>query len=185
MPQSQGRAFLLEVNMELWKDIDGYDGYYQISNKGRVRTWKNGRWGRRDKPNIMRLHVNRYGYLEIRLQKENVKSLHRIHRLVAKNFVENPDNKPHVNHKDCDKLNNYPENLEWVTNTENVKHAVKNGLNVKGEASHFARLTKNDVLQIRSILSQGFATNTEIAEAYNISMPTVSNIKNRDSWRHL
>lgn len=175
---------------EIWKDIKELDGCYQISNLGRVKSVEREvkcAYGAKRviKERVLKQTKNRYGYYEVRPQVEGRKYLLRIHRLVATYFVDNPDNKPHVNHKDCDKLNNYPENLEWVTNAENVKHAVKNGLNVKGEDSHFARLTKNDVLQIRSILSQGFATNTEIAEAYNISMPTVSNIKNRDSWRHL
>ena len=175
---------------EIWKDIDGLSGCYQVSSHGRVRSVKRivncGHGSTRTvKGMILKQTLNRYGYYEVRPQVEGKKHLFRVHRLVAIHFIPNHHDKPHVNHIDCNKTNNYPENLEWVTNAENVKHAVKNNLNVKGEKSHHAILSRNDVLQIRSLLEQGFATNTEIAKAYNISMPTVSNIKNRDSWRHL
>ena len=170
---------------EVWKDIDGYDGYYQISNKGRVRSWKNGRWGKRESPLIMKQQLNRYGYYEIRLQKNNVKRLHRTHRLVALNFIGNPNNKPHVNHKDCNKINNNYKNLEWVTNSENIKHAVKNDLMARGERSGHAVLSRNDVLQIRSILEQGFACKKELAIAYNVSLPTMYDVESRRSWRHI
>ena len=104
---------------EVWKDIDGYNGYYKVSNLGRIKNSK----GR-----ILRQHKQNSGYLMIHLCNKNNSVGATIHSLVANAFVPNPDKKPQINHIDGKKENNTSENLQWVTAKENVNHAVKNGL---------------------------------------------------------
>ena len=119
--------------MEIWKDIPGYEGVYQVSNLGNVKS-------------LPRMVSNGKGYLCIELKDKNGKyHFCGVHRLVAVAFIENPDNKPQINHIDGNKKNNIVENLEWCTNGENQVHAYKMGLNrVTGRAGK----KKRPVLQI-------------------------------------
>lgn len=101
---------------EMWKDIPGFNGAYQISNYGRLKSYK------QHKERLMSLHPNRYGYVEKQLYKNNKYINKKIHRLVAEAFIPNPDNLPEVNHKDGNKQNNCVNNLEWCTPKENNWH---------------------------------------------------------------
>lgn len=121
---------------EIWKDIEGFEGYYQVSNLGRVRSvdrvvtqfngWANAK--RPTKGRIRTITKQTQGYSQVGLCKNGVQKSYRLNRLVAKAFVPNPDNKLYVNHIDGNKDNNRADNLEWVTNSENIMHAYKNGL---------------------------------------------------------
>ena len=104
--------------MEIWKDIKGYEGLYQVSSLGRVK--------RRNK--LLRLNTNTYGYKHVTLSKGNVKKTAVVHRLVASAFIENPLGLPQINHKDGNKSNNAVSNLEWVTPKENNRHAITSNL---------------------------------------------------------
>lgn len=119
---------------EIWKDIKGYEGYYQVSNIGRVRSL--------DRTVIHKFNNKFYKgiilkqscvpYLRVHLSVKNKKETPTVHRLVAITFIDNLENKPCVNHIDGNKLNNSMENLEWVTCKENSVHAkVNNLLSVK------------------------------------------------------
>lgn len=115
--------------MEVWKKVRGYDGRYEVSSLGRVRSYANGRWGNKEDPIVLKQRNTTNGYLSVYLRKSGGKAKDfRIHRLVAEAFVSNPDAKPDVNHIDGDKHNNCAENLEWVTKSENSIHAFANGL---------------------------------------------------------
>lgn len=112
---------------EEWKDIKGYENYYQISNLGRIKSliWFNGHeYIHREK--ILKPQNNKY--LTVRLAKNKKIKQYTIHRLVAIHFIENKENKPYVNHIDGNKYNNRANNLEWCTAKENTNHAYKNGL---------------------------------------------------------
>lgn len=106
--------------MEIWKDIEGYEGIYQISNLGRVKSTRK---------NIIRNNQNgKDGYKIISLWNKGKGKTFSIHRLVAETFIPNPDSKPVVNHIDGNKQNNNADNLEWCTNSENDLHAFRLGL---------------------------------------------------------
>ena len=108
------------TNQEIWKPISGYDGLYEVSNIGNVRSIKKGI--------ILKPATNKFGYQIVGLSKNGKRKEGKVHRLVAKAFIDNPDNKKQVNHKDGNKKNNSVDNLEWVTNQENVIHAFKTGV---------------------------------------------------------
>lgn len=102
---------------EIWKDIKGYEGLYQVSNLGRVRSFP--RQGTRKEETILRLTKTKKGYLSLHLCKNKEGRSFRVHRLVAEAFIPNPTNLPQINHKDENKLNNCVDNLEWCDSRYN------------------------------------------------------------------
>jgi hypothetical protein len=109
------------MKKEIWKDVEGYEGIYKISTYGRIKSYKT-----RLKGKLLSGTVNSDGYNVIILFKDGERGK-RIPRLVAKAFIQNPENKPQVNHKDLNKSNNHVDNLEWCTAKENTYHATRNG----------------------------------------------------------
>ena len=107
---------------EEWKPIKGYEGLYEVSNMGRVKSLRYG------KARILRTPDNLRGYKSVILSKQATRKIKRVHRLVAEAFIPNPMNLPVVNHLDGDKYNNCATNLEWCTYQENSIHAIKTGL---------------------------------------------------------
>ena len=103
---------------EIWKDIKGFEGKYQVSNLGRVRGFV------RVKGKILSYHPSSDGYLRAELRKDGKKIRFYVHRLVAQAFISNPDNLPEVNHKDEDKTNNKVDNLEWCTHEYNANYGT-------------------------------------------------------------
>ena len=122
------------MKKEIWKQIEGFEGFYEVSNLGRIkslarpRTTKGG--GITYMPErILKQTVDKFGYCKVCLFKGGVRHYCKPHRLVAKAFIPNLDNKPEINHKDGNKENNSVSNLEWATPTENKRHAYATGLN--------------------------------------------------------
>lgn len=115
--------------MENWKDIEGWEGFYQISDKGRVKSLSRlSKANRKLKEKIMKLATQRGGYLAVTLRDGEYIVTKTVHRLVGKAFIVNPDNLPEINHKDGIKSNNCKENLEWCTKQDNMSHAISSGL---------------------------------------------------------
>lgn len=103
-----------------WKDIEGYEGLYRVSSCGQIYSiWKKG---------LKKLQDDKDGYKKVTLYKNGKSKCIAVHRVVAMNFIENPSNKPYVNHIDGNKANNRIENLEWCTQSENELHAHNTGL---------------------------------------------------------
>ncbi len=117
---------------EIWKDIKNYEGLYQISNFGNVKSLEkyryNGKKYYTQKEKILKQQVDKNGYKVIVLHRNKEIQAFKIHRLVAQAFIPNPKDKAEVNHIDGNKANNNIHNLEWVTTKENVHHAFKNHL---------------------------------------------------------
>ena len=176
---------------EEWKDIKDYEGFYQVSNKGRIksvdREVKAGFGSTRIvKGRIMKTDLSNSGYLRVCGCKENKKFKIEVHRAVIEAFIPNPKNKPECNHKDGIKTNNHVDNLEWATRSENQRHAFDNGLkNIpKGSNHHNTSLTEDDVRDIKKHLKDGLTQQT-IADFYGVHSSTISNINTKKNWAHV
>jgi len=143
--------------MEKWKPIVGYEGLYEISNLGRVKSMarviKRSINGEQKVGEIfLKFELASNGYYRVSLWKDNVKKNKTIHRLVATHFVNNTNNKKTVNHKDGNKLNNKASNLEWATYCENNGHAFKNKLiNTSKQVIQIDPITLNAVNEFESL----------------------------------
>lgn len=173
---------------EIWKPIQEVGGRYEVSNLGNVRSWVNKSGNRRKTPLVMNQHIYLgYNYISLKPYTGSKYISRRVHRLVAKAFIPNPDNKPYINHKNGIKDDNRVVNLDWCTASENDIHAFKNGLRekMKGEKNGHARIKKEDVLDIRKMYSSGNYSQREIAEIYGYAQPSISNIVTGRNWSHI
>ena len=134
---------------EIWKDVEGYEGIYQISNTGKVKSLERTCLIRNNstrivKECILKPKITRLGYKEVTLYKDKTKKNLRINRLVAIAFIPNPHNYPIVNHKDEDKLNNNESNLEWCTHKYNSNYgtSIDRLKNSEGFKKHINSLKK-------------------------------------------
>ena len=127
---------------EEWRDILDFEGLYQVSNLGRVKSlwFTNNVYNKKyRKDRILKATTTHSNYVQVALRKSN-KMYHRlVHRLVAQAFIENPSQLPQVNHKDGNKKNNVVDNLDWVSPRENQLHAVKIGLRASGGKCYNAK----------------------------------------------
>lgn len=110
---------------EIWKDIVGYEGLYQVSNLGRVKSLDRiDASGHRRKGKILKPRINHDGYVQINLHKNSIRKTVSVHRIVAIAFIPNTENKREVNHVDENKANNHVSNLQWCSPKENVNHGT-------------------------------------------------------------
>lgn len=128
---------------EIWRDVVGYEGLYQVSNLGRVRSFH------KNKVKILKFAISPFGYLRVILSKDFQKKNRNIHILVAQAFIPNPEGKTQVNHIDGNKENNHVSNLEWVTPSENINHAFEKGLSKRGCEHGRAKFTAEQIREIR------------------------------------
>jgi hypothetical protein len=173
---------------EFWVDIPNYEGVYQISNLGSMRSYsrvvdygvkKAYRPGK-----VLKLRKSNQGYLYTVFCLNKIRETIKPHRIVAKVFLENKENKPCVNYINGIKHDNTVENLEWVTYSENTIHSFKLNLSKskKGEESHLSKLKNSDVLNIRNMCSNKKISQLDVAKKYNISQSQVSRIMRNTNW---
>ncbi len=177
-----------QINEEIWKDIPEYEGLYQISNVGRVKSLSRsvrctGDSFRRVRDRFLRSANGTVGYPYVTLIKNGIKKSKRIHRMLAIAFIPNPENKPQVNHKNGIKDDFRLSNLEWVTTSENQKHSYDSDLRkpIQGESHGHAILGEKEVIEIRNSNVRPYI----LCKQYNISETTIRDIRKRRSWRHL
>lgn len=171
---------------ETWKDINGYEGYYQISSHGNIRSLdrhvKHSKGGHRLlKGKEIAKCINSSGYYKVMLNKKGTTKNEYIHRLVAQAFIENPEDKPETNHKDGNKLNNHISNLEWATIQENAQHAHDTGLSFVSGYTRYkvakasARFTMDTAKKIRQEFADGERI-CDLAQKYDCYDSTIINI---------
>lgn len=164
-------------NMEIFKDIIRFENKYQISNTGKVRNKKTGL--------ILKPKYNQKGYQYVNLSVNKTKSIKwYIHRLVGFHFIPNPDNKPQINHIDGNPSNNVVENLEWVTNEENQRHAVLNNLHFQGETHKDSKFTNDSVKLLPDLIKIGFSL-VELNKLTGVAIQNIQKIINGQTWRQL
>jgi len=173
--------------MEIWKDIEGFEGLYQVSDRGRVKRVA----GHRCRvERILKPGGNGRGYMEVHLSMHGrIKHMY-VHRLVAEAHVEKPSPAHNqVNHKNGDRADNYGENLEWVTCSENHKHAYRalgrQPPRVKGEAHGRSILTERQVRRIRKFYATGRHTQRELGEMFGVHANNIGMIVRRETWQHV
>lgn len=182
---------------EQWKDIEEYEGYYQVSDRGRVRSLDRdahhgphggtkrvkgrmlstrGRAGRPDG-----------GYPTVSLHKEGEMNSRYVHHLVARAFIGECPDGHQINHKNGIKADNRLENIEYVTPAENMQHAHDNGLIVaaRGEDAGMSKLTRGQVMAIRRKAASGTARLSDLAQEYEIGKEAIRAIINGRTWTHL
>ena len=179
---------------EVWKDIHGYEKYYQVSSAGRVRSKDRvvkyrGDFERSIKGKVLsQSNVN--GYSRVILSVEGKKDQWLVHRLVALAFHGRPGFKSaQVNHINSQKRDNRFDNLEWVTASENIIHSYEVGTSSssskRGEKHYRATLTRDDVLSIRRLYETGKYTQKEIGLMFGQSSRNIGKIVNRTNWKHV
>lgn len=178
------------IDNETWKDIIGFEGLYQVSSLGRIKSldrhrtqlgsYKNATL----KSKLLTQRSNK-GYLKTTLCKDGKMYYFPTHRLVAIAYLDNHENKPEVNHIDGIKTNNFAENLEWCSSSENKIHAHENGLcNQKGSLNNSSILNELIVQEIKGLLRDKVYHKT-ISLKYNISLSTVEKISANVLWKHV
>lgn len=170
---------------EIWKDIEGYEGLYEVSTHARIRSYKNYGHGKKDTYRILKPQ-KRGNYVAVTLYKSHIPDTRSVHRLVAETFIPNPENKPCINHLDGNKLNSCVWNLEWSTYSENLEHAYAIGLvNREGERGGNAKLKEEYVLDIRNAYELGCFSQRELAKAFECSQTNIGRILRRESWSNV
>jgi len=167
------------MNEEIWKDVVGYEGYYEVSDMGNVR--------RKGKNKNLYKYIHRDGYEKVTLSMNcNIKSF-TVHRLVACAFIDNPNQKEQVNHINGIKNDNAVSNLEWATRSENSIHAVKTGLtdysNRRGMGNVSSKISDFSANDIRTNCIKGGLSRKHFAVKYGVSVSLVGLIVTGKRWR--
>lgn len=163
----------MKNNKEIWKDIQGYEGLYQVSNLGRIKSLKKEKIL---KPSVQYINKHKnYKRLKVSLTKNHIKKDFMVHQLVARAFIHNPNNYNLINHIDGNTLNNYVSNLEWCAQKYNVQHSI-------------SRQLKKPIIPCNQIpiickKYQNGKSGTQLAMEYNVSKTTIYRILKKANIR--
>lgn len=174
---------LTAIDGEKWKEINGTDGFYSVSNFGRVKRSKLS--PNRSKPIKILSPSHPERYLTVHLRQGDKHWYWLVHRLVAIHFIDNPNEDSYVNHKDGNKLNNHFSNLEWCTAGENIRHSFKMGLQVakRGEEIGNSKLKNEDIVFMRK--NRDEYTVEEFSEMFEVKHAAICQIIANYTWRHI
>ncbi len=191
-------ASIIDLPDEEWREVEGFDGRYFVSNKQRVKSIA--RFVKHEKPShtnssrkgdcLLTPSIRQGGYKKVRLSVGSIGKGYFLHRIIAKAFISNPDNKPCINHIDCNPSNNSIENLEWCTNTENIAHAKKMGRmkGKKGEENNMAILNDDYIRSIRALRAppeEKRPSAKDVGIYYGVGKTIILNIEKRKAWAHV
>ena len=184
---------IMETQEEIWKDVVGWEGLYQVSSLGRIKSLSrktkmfSTRWNcwyyQKTKDRILKQHISHRGYNRVELFiKSSETHGYYVHVLVAKAFIDNPNSKQTVNHINEIKTDNRVENLEWATHYEQMQHYRNNGVKkYSGQFHYRAKITEEQAIEI----IRSNEPNSNICRKYNLSKSAVWSIRNGVSWRLL
>jgi hypothetical protein len=167
--------------MEVWKDVIGYEGIYQINKNGDVMSLKRkttGTFTTIDK--IIKKQIDLKGYFVYKLSKNGKTKTKSLHRILAQSFIKNPNNEKCVNHKDGNPLNNDISNLEWCSYSYNSLHGYRSN----GRKNPRRKLTENQVSEIKNkLINYYYGLGRQLAEEYNVSVYIISLIKQNKTYQ--
>lgn len=166
------------LNNIIWKPVKDFENHYHINNFGSVKRIFPSNGATVNK--ILKPCVNKYGYYILHLSKHGKQINRSVHRLVLESFIGLRPKDYECNHKDGNRLNNNLDNLEWVTQYDNLLHRNT----AKGEDSPKSKLKKEDILKIRHLYKNGFSFG-KISKFFNVHKTQISRICKRQSWSHV
>jgi hypothetical protein len=179
----------MDTNLtEIWLPIKDYEGFYEVSNLGRVRSVsrivKHSRGGGKIVLGDIKSTSSTRGHLRVHLYKHGVTKSFFVHRLVAIAFIPNHENKPSINHINCVRGDNRVENLEWCTSQENENHKKSLGRQAKGTKIGLSKLNDDAVRYIRKNYIKGKNTR-ELAEKFGVAVTQIKCVARRLTWKHI
>jgi hypothetical protein len=173
------------INQEIWKPITNYEGLYEISNYGRIKSFLF--WHGTNK-RILNPWKDKNGYLCITLSKDGIHQKYKIHRLVLEIFIGPCPEGMEVCHNDNNLKNNFIKNLRYDTHKNNMNDQIKHGTRfnkARGSTHYLAKLNDWKIRIINRLLEDGYLTQKEIAKIFNVCPDTIHDIKNKETWKHV
>jgi len=176
---------------EIWKDVEGFEGYYQVSNHGRVKSLKRmaacrGGAFRTIRERILKQGTaNKRGHLNVMLSREGTHKNQWVHRLVLKTFTNECPKGYQCCHNDGNPMNNHIENLRWGSKEENAADKILHGTVPSGAKHPNSKLTEAQVINIRTLYSNGGYTFETLGQYYGVHLGTIHSIIHRKTWKHI
>ena len=174
--------------MLMWLPIKGYEGIYEVSNDGQVKSLERETWYgygyMTHKERILKATPGKSGYVILTLSYNGARKKQLLHRILAETFIPNPKGLPHVNHIDGNKSNNSLDNLEWCTHSENIQHSFDTGLSPRGEGHGLSKISEEQALEVLNLMDEGKYP-TQISRETGIKYSTVHGIYYGENWSWL